>query len=83
MMIRAALCIPTAVLAGAPAAAGVVETAEIAPAADGVMSEQLKRLQAHLGALDEAPGVRRTADTIIIRHRAEPLDDPSLRSCRA
>lgn len=26
--------------------------AEIAPAVDGVMSEQLKRLQAHLGALD-------------------------------
>ena len=27
--------------------------AEIAPAVDGVMSEQLKRLQAHLGILDE------------------------------
>lgn len=27
--------------------------AEIAPAVDGVMSEQLKRLQAHLGALEE------------------------------
>ena len=30
--------------------------AEIAPAVCGVMSEQLKRLQAHLGALEEAGG---------------------------
>jgi uncharacterized protein YndB with AHSA1/START domain len=30
------------------------KVAEIAPAVDGVMSEQLKRLQAHLGALPEA-----------------------------
>ena len=28
--------------------------AEIAPAVDGVMSEQLKRLQSHLGALDDS-----------------------------
>ncbi len=28
--------------------------AELAPAVDGVMTEQLKRLQAHLGALEEA-----------------------------
>jgi hypothetical protein len=27
--------------------------AELAPAVDGVMNEQLKRLQAHLGALEE------------------------------
>jgi hypothetical protein len=27
--------------------------AELAPAVDGVMTEQLKRLQAHLGALDD------------------------------
>lgn len=32
------------------------KVAEIAPAVDGVMSEQLKRLQAHLGALDESAG---------------------------
>lgn len=30
--------------------------ADIAPAVDAVMSEQLKRLQAHLGPLDEAQG---------------------------
>lgn len=38
--------------------------AEIAPAVDGVMSEQLKRLQAHLGALDEATAPAAEATTI-------------------
>lgn len=33
------------------------KVAEIAPAVDGVMSEQLKRLQAHLGALEESSEV--------------------------
>lgn len=37
--------------------------AEIAPAVDGVMSEQLKRLQAHLGALaDETAAVTKDTD---------------------